>query len=142
MVRRSRTRTVDRVSAGKYRQVGRAFLDAADALSMVAGEDETYGNAIGLLSIHAAIAYADTVSIAYGERKSTAGDHEQAVTVLRSVLGARLPSDMDSLLLSLVKAKDGVAYQGKYYPLRDGQRLLDKASRFAQWADRLYQQRP
>lgn len=142
MIRRSRTRTVDRLSAGKYQQVGRAFIDAADALSTVAGEDETYGNAVGLLSIHAAIAYSDAVSIAYGARKSTEGDHEHAVSVLRSVLNTRLPNEMHSLLLSLVKAKDGVAYQGKYYPLREGRGLLDKATRFAQWADNVYQQRP
>ena len=142
MIRHSRARQVDRLSAGTYRQAGRAFLEAAEALSAVADDDETYGNAIGLLSIHAAIAYADTVSIAYGERKSTAGDHEQAVSVLRGVLAARLPSDMDSLLLSLVRAKDGVAYQGKYYPLQDGRALLERATKFARWADQLYQQRP
>lgn len=49
---------------------------------------------------------------------------------------------MDSLLLSLVRSKDGVAYQGKYYPLRDGRALLERATRFARWADQLYQQRP
>jgi hypothetical protein len=142
VVRRTRARQVDRLTATKYRQVGSAFLDSADALSALADDDESYGNAIGLLAVHAAIAFADAVSIAYGERKSAAGDHEQAVTVLRSVLTVRLPSTMDSLLLSLVKAKDGVAYQGKYYPLQDGRDLLGKATRFAQWADRMYQQRP
>jgi hypothetical protein len=82
------------------------------------------------------------VSIAYGERKSATGDHEQAVTVLRAAVSTRLPNDMDSLLLSLVKTKDSVAYQRKYYPLRDGRSLLKEATRFAQWADQLYQQRP
>jgi hypothetical protein len=142
VIRHSRARQVDRLSAGTYRQAGRAFLEAAEALSAVADDDETYGNAIGLLSIHAAIAYADTVSIAYGERKSTAGDHEQAAIVLRRVLAARLPGNMDSLLLSLIKAKDGVAYQGRYYPLQEGRDLLDKATKFASWADQMYQQRP
>jgi hypothetical protein len=142
VIRRGRARPVDRLSAGKYRHVGRAFLDAADALSVVAGDDETYGNAIGLLSIHAAIAYADAVSIAYGERKSAAGDHEQAVSMLRGVLAARLPNDMESMLLTLVRAKDSVAYQGKYYPLDDGRALLERATTFARWADQLYQQRP
>jgi hypothetical protein len=49
---------------------------------------------------------------------------------------------MDTKLLTLVKAKDSIAYQGKYYPLHDGRHLLDKATKFAQWADQVYQQRP
>jgi hypothetical protein len=49
---------------------------------------------------------------------------------------------METMLRALVNAKDSIAYQGKYYPLPDGRALLDKANRFAVWADRMYQQRP
>jgi len=118
------------------------LLDAADSLAALAGEDESYGNAIALLSIHSAISRADAVSIAYAERKSAEGDHTQAVTVLRAALGNRLPKREEGLLVSLIAAKDSVSYQGKFYPLADGQLMLEKARRFAAWADRMFQQRP
>ena len=82
MVRRKRTKTVDRALAMKYHGVGRGFLSAAADLSAVASDDDAYGNAIALLAIHGAIAMADALAIAYGERKSAEGDHGHAVGLL------------------------------------------------------------
>jgi hypothetical protein len=47
MTKARATKPTDRSQAVKYRGVARAFLDAAEALSLVAAEDETYGNANG-----------------------------------------------------------------------------------------------
>jgi len=142
VVRRRRAKTVDRALAIKYHAVGRGFLSAASDLSTVAVEDESCGNAIALLAIHGAIAMADALAIAYGEQKSTDGDHGQAVSLLRDILRDRLPERAESQLRALVGAKDSVSYQGTYYQLGQGRTLLKRAQQFAQWADQMYQERP
>lgn len=53
-----------------------------------------------------------------------------------------MPAEMVKILRAVVGAKDEVSYQGAYYPLHDGRRLLEKAVRFYLWADDLYQRRP
>lgn len=70
MVRRTNARRVDRQDAPGYAETGRTFLQSALALSDIADEGAPYGNAIGLLAIHAAISYADALTIGFGEKKS------------------------------------------------------------------------
>lgn len=62
MTRRNSAKQRDRSEAVKYMAVGRAFLNASEALSTVAGDDEGYGNAIALLAVHACVAMADAVA--------------------------------------------------------------------------------
>lgn len=82
MVRRGRRKKVDRYQAARYLTVARGLRRAAADLAEVAEEEGRYGNAIAIVAVHAAIAYADSLCISYGELKSTAGEHEQ---VLRSL---------------------------------------------------------
>ena len=142
MTRADRNKRTDRSSAGKYRETARSFLASAEALATLANDDEAYGNAIALLAVHAAIGYADAIAIAYGERKSTAGDHEQVVALLTTILRTRLPAGERTRLLKLVKLKDTVAYQGKYFQLDEARQHLILAARFAAWAEQMYQRRP
>ena len=141
VVKRSSTRRVDRGEAPKYAEAGRVFLESARALSTVADDGAPYGNAIALLGIHAAISYTDALSIGFGERKS--GDqHAKAVDTLRSILGARLPDDKAKVLRKILIEKDSVSYQGTYYTLADGQKLLELAESYCQWAMETLQHRP
>lgn len=122
--------------------VGRAFLASAQALSTVADGDEGYGNAIALLAVHACVSLADALAIGYAEIKSTAGEHAATVPMLRDIFRQQLPDDVEKALRSVVTSKDEIAYQGRYYPLQDGQRLLAKAEAFSVWAMRKHEERP
>ena len=74
--------------------------------------------------------------------KSTAGDHAAVVPILRNIFRQQLPADVEKALRSVVASKDEIAYQGRYYPLADGRRLLARAETFAVWACRMYEERP
>lgn len=141
MVKQTSTRRVDRSETPKYAETGRVFLESAKALSDVADDGAPYGNAIALLAIHAAISFADALSIAYGERKSV-DEHTKAADTLRAVLGSRLPNDKARALRRILAEKGSVSYQGMYYTLDDGRTLLSLATTFCAWARDTLQARP
>jgi hypothetical protein len=141
MVKRTRTRRIDKTSAPSYAETGRVFLAGAQALSDVAEDEAPYGNAMALLSIHACISYTDALSIAFGERKST-DEHSKAVDALRSVLGNRLTIERVKQLRRILLEKDKVSYQGAYYTLEEGRRFLSLAAGYCKWAGDLFERRP
>lgn len=65
MSNRGRRRRVDKAQAVKYHRVGIALLQSATDLLNIAEEHDTYGNAIAIVVIHAAIAYTDALTIGY-----------------------------------------------------------------------------
>jgi hypothetical protein len=111
-------------------------------LAELATEDESYGNAIGLLAIHGTICHADAIAIAYGGRKSIAGSHSQIVALLVAALGDQFPKADRKRLAQVVSQKDAMAYHGRYVPLGDAIPVLKAAQRFANWAERMFEQRP
>ena len=137
---RKRARTVDRGSAPKYAHVAESFLESASALATLAGADEGYGNAIALLSTHAVIAWADAVSIRHAGQKATDGDHKQATAVLRDSVRNLLTPAAEKELRGVLAEKDAIAYQGRYYPLTQGIKLLEQSRKFAKWARAIYEQ--
>lgn len=141
MVKRTKARRVDKQQAPKYSETGRVFLESAQALSAVADDGAPYGNAIALLAIHATISYTDALSIAYGERKS-ADEHTKAVDTLRTILGSRLPEEPAKQLRRILTEKDTVSYQGRYYTLEDGRKVLTFAETFCTWARKALEIRP
>ena len=142
MVKRGRRTRTDRAQATKYHRVARALHRSAADLIEIAEDGALYGNAIAIIAIHSAIAYADMLTIAYGEFKSTGGDHERVADALREALGARVDADQLSALLSIVRKKDTASYQGVYYTVDDARDLLRKLGAFAEWAERAYRLRP
>lgn len=70
-MKKAHRKAVDRAHAPKYYGVARAFLTSAQALADLGDESDTYGNAMAILAIHAAIGYADALAVAYGGTKST-----------------------------------------------------------------------
>ena len=141
MVRRTARKRVDKSHAPQYAETGRVFLESAQALSDVADEGAPYGNAIALLAIHAAISSGDALTIAFGELKS-ADEHTRAPEALRSVLGSRLPPDQIKSFRAILQEKDAVSYQGTYYTLADGRKLLKRSRMFCAWALKVFQTRP
>ncbi|MGQ0816033.1 MAG: hypothetical protein ACT4O1_16500 [Gemmatimonadota bacterium] len=142
MAGRSRTRAADRSEAESYRRVGDALLESAIALSDLADEGGRYGNAIAIIAIHAAIAWTDTLTIAYGARKSTDGDHSRAADLLFEVLGSSRDENKIKVLRGVLSTKDRVSYTGSYYTARDAAQLLKRSAEFISWARGLYEKRP
>lgn len=141
MVKRTNARQVDKHDAPGYADIGRIFLESARALSEIADEGAPYGNAIGLLSIHAVISYSDALTIAFGEKKS-ADEHRKAVDTLRSVMGSKLDERAVKAFRQVLQNKDAVSYQGESYSIDDGRKLLKQAELFCKWARTVFETRP
>lgn len=142
MVRSGSHKAVDRSQAEKYRRVGVSLLASAQALESIAVIGDPYGNAIGVVAVHAAIAYNDALTIAFRGIKSTEGDHRKAADVLQQALGHRAATEHVDRLRSILALKDRIAYGGQYYTLQEAQQLLQSAKAFAEWAEVLYLERP
>lgn len=141
MVKRTNARRVNKRDAPGYAETGRIFLESARALSEIADEAAPYGNAIGLLSIHAAISYADALTIAFGEKKS-ADVHRKAVDTLRSVMGSKLDERAAKAFRLVLQQKDAVSYRGEFYSIDDGRKLLKHAELFCKWTRNVFETRP
>lgn len=139
MANKGRRTRVDSSHAPKYQRVGSALLRSADDLLEIADGRATYGNAVAIITIHAAIAYADALTIGYGGVKSGEGDHARVVDVVRDVLGSRADEGALRSLLRLVQRKDAVSYQGEYYTVDEARALVERGREFAAWAEVLLQ---
>lgn len=142
MVSRGSRKDVDRSQAEKYRRVGASLLESARALTALASEDGRYGNAIGVIAVHACIAYNDALTIAFRGLKSTEGDHTRAADTLLHAMGSRVPPDRVRQIRSILAMKDRVSYGGNYYTVTDAGRLVDLAEGFCGWAEVAFDQRP
>jgi hypothetical protein len=126
----------------KYIRVARALHSTASDLRDVASDGDTYGNAMAIIAIHAAIAYADALSIAFREIKSIDGNHTMAVPALQHALGHRADPRQCKRLESIIDQKNAVSYQGEYYTLEAAARVVDELDAFAEWALALFEHRP
>lgn len=142
MVNVGKTRHTPRSQAMRYIRVARALHSTARDLRDVAADGDTYGNAMAIIAIHAAIAYADALSIAFREIKSIDGNHSMAVPALQHALGHRADARQCRRLANIIDQKNAVSYQGEYYTLEDAARVVDEVGAFAEWALALFEQRP
>lgn len=142
MVERGRRKRLDPSLAAKYHRVALALGNSARDLCSVAEDGDLYGNAIAIVAIHPAIAHADALSIAYGGFKSTEGDHDGAGDTLVAALGSRAEAGQIKVLRSIIAEKDAVSYQGVYYSVGEARAVVQSLTRFAEWAEEMYRQRP
>ncbi|HEU4452513.1 MAG TPA: hypothetical protein VFR81_05605 [Longimicrobium sp.] len=141
MARLGRRKAVDGSAAEKYRRVGAALLESAETLTTLAEVDDQFGNAIAIVAIHGAIAYSDTLAIAFGGFKSTDGDHTRAADLVQEAMGSRAAERALKALRSALSMKDKVSYSGMYYRIDEAERLLEQVRRFSSWADEAYDHR-
>jgi hypothetical protein len=135
MVRRGRRPSVDPAASAKYQRVAAALLKSASDLTELAAGEPSYGNAIAIVAIHAAIAYADALCIRFGGFKSAEGDHVRTVDSLKAALGDRADAAAIRRLQRVLSQKDQVSYQGAYYTVESATRLTKDAQEFAAWAE-------
>lgn len=131
MTRKTQRAKVDPGQAASFRATGRQFLKAA----RLAGEHE-YWNAAGLLLVHAAIAFADAVSIRLAGVKSTSENHLDAVQLLGET--AAREKDRDRALGHLrriIEEKSRVSYSGEAFRKTEIDALETHADRFRDWCE-------
>lgn len=133
MARLDRTKRVDPGQADNYAELGRRLLHAGRLVAERG--DARHASALAILSVHAAIAYADAVAIHAGGRKSASGDHDAAVRLLRAILGTRLPAATERTLARLLSEKDRFEYQGYLATMREAVPLFERAEKVASWAE-------
>lgn len=134
------TKRVDRSQAATYMEKARGFR--ADAENMLELESEFSENGIAVMSVHAAIAYADAVSIRARGVKSKSGDHTDAVDVLQNSI--QMHGDEDrraiSALRYFLQRKDEVSYTANLVRAEDARLILEKLASFAGWAESRFEQ--
>jgi hypothetical protein len=133
MARADRAKHVDPSQADGYAEVGRRLLGAGRAIRQ--GGDAKHAPALAILGIHGVVAFTDALCIHLGGRKSTSPDHAAAARLLRSIMGARLPREMETLLLRVVSEKDRLEYQGYVATMREADAIFGKAERFGRWVE-------
>jgi hypothetical protein len=112
--------------------VGRQFFQAAE---LAYGHE--YWNAAGVLYVHAAIAFADAVSILWGGLKSTGDDHRDAVQLLGEVM-AYAQGRQEALwhLETLIREKNRIAFTGLSFRQKELEFFSKEADRFRLWCER------
>lgn len=130
MGKRTPQRRVERTRSDDYAAVARSFLEAAKVAL-----EFRYFNAAGLLSIHSAIAFADTVTVRKLGERSTAESHDQVVDLLSRAAGAQVGfRQAVTHLTRLLNEKNRTAYTGELSTESTAADLLTHADRFAEWA--------
>lgn len=133
MARTDRAKRVDPAQADNYAEVGRRLILAGRAILDRA--DPRHASALAILSVHAVIAYVDSLCVHLAGRKSTSADHDSAIALLRSVMGSRLPATSERVLVRVLSEKDRLEYQGYVATMGEAQLLFSRAERFATWAE-------
>jgi hypothetical protein len=124
-----------RSRAAGYQSVARSLMETARGLDTIA--EARYGNGLGIVSVHAAIAYTDALTIAFRGVKSVDGDHSRAAEVLVHALGQRADEGQVRRLKRVLNAKSHVSYNGAYYTLSEGRELFKDVSRYGSWAEEM-----
>ena len=107
-----------------------SFIEAAEA-ELESGR----ADAATLCAIHAAIAAADSVTVALAGQRSTDPDHQRAVTLLRSVASASVEIGQKAdQLLALLRQKNEVEYEARRARVSEARRAVTQARRLVDWA--------
>ena len=130
MIKKSIRASVDRSKFANYKLVAENFYKGAKLAS-----DHDYFNAAGVLIVHAAIAYADALTIKYIGAKSKGEDHHEVISLLEEVF----PLNDDrkkslNHLNAMIEHKNAVSYSGDVYDKKDIEQLWKHLERFKSWA--------
>jgi ketopantoate hydroxymethyltransferase len=122
--------TVPRAKNADYAKVAESFYNGAE---MAKGFE--YWNAAGLLIVHAAIAYTDTLTIKFGGVRSKGEDHMAAVDLLRQVMALDEQGKSSIRHLErIINEKNRVAYEGEIFTKKDVEALWKHLLRYRAWS--------
>jgi len=129
MAKRAGRKSIPRGRYAEYQRVAEHFFDAAkDSIAL------EYWTAAGVLIVHAAIAYADAVSVQQSGQKSAGESHEDAIALLDSVIAASDEKEKAlNQLRRLIEEKTKVSYLGELYTPAQTKDLWRRLERFRAW---------
>lgn len=117
---------------GRHRD-GRSFLQAAqDSLALADAGDS--GKPIMSSALRSAIAYGDALTIKFGGIQNTR-DHRTLPRTLQQALGERAEKEQLLRLRRLLGQKNDIDYDHRGMDLEEARRFLQRAQRFASWAE-------
>lgn len=130
MAKRRGRKSIERQRYREYLRVAEHFYEAAEA-SM----ELEYWTATGVLAVHSAIAFADSLCIKLSGQKSTGENHEDAVTLLQeAVAGGEEKTRALNHLRRIIEEKTRVSYLGELYSPAQSKELWKQLKRFREWA--------
>ena len=129
MVKKTKRVSIDKAQAENYLIIAKDFYKGAKA-SM---EQQSW-NAAGVLIVHSAIVFADTISIKYGGVKSRGDNHLEIITILEEIVSSS-EKNKKALhqLYRLIDHKNAVSYSGNIYKEKDIEQLWKYLHRFKDW---------
>lgn len=131
MVTIRKHKSVERQRYKDYRRVAVGFAEAAD----VAREFE-YWNAAGVLIVHAAIAFADAITIREAGKKSQGSDHHDTGVLLESLCSPDCSNSKRAInsFHRIIEEKNLVSYSGEEYARKDIDIMWGQLVKFRDWA--------
>lgn len=133
MARTDRVKRIDPAQADNYAEVGRRLILAGRAI--LNPSDPRHASALAILSVHATIAYADSICVHLAGQKSASADHQAAITLLQNIMGSRIPAAIEKSLVRVLSDKDRFEYQGYVVRMEEAQRVFSRTESFAAWAE-------
>lgn len=134
-MKKAALKKMDPILSEGYRNVARSLLKTASDLHALG--DRAYGTAIGILCIHAAIAYADAICIKLGGRKSTDRDHNRVADLVNEIVGEKQNQKQITTLRKILSIKNEVEYGGEFYQIEGAAKTLKQTQQLAEWAERI-----
>jgi hypothetical protein len=119
-------------STGRLRNA-RDFRKAAEEALVLAEDGQ---NAAPIVSniVNAAIAYGDAITARLGGVVN-AQDHQAAPHLLRELLKADLPRDLETRFRRILGEKDASQYRARQLPLAQARKRMQDLEKFADWAE-------
>lgn len=122
-----------KISRSQYKK----YLDVAEHFYQAASDSIALGywTASGVLIVHSAIAYSDALCIKQSGIKSVGENHEDAITLLETVIGdTEEKSVAINQLKRIIAEKTKVSYLGELYTLTQTKDMWKRLERFRKWA--------
>lgn len=129
--RRERMVSVPRSKSADYAHVADSFYSGAEL-----AKEYEYWNAAGVLIVHAAIAYADAISIKFRGERSKGDDHMAAIEILRQIANSEAEAGKRVVrhFEEVISEKNRVSYEGEVYRQKEIDSLWKHLERFRAWA--------
>jgi hypothetical protein len=132
MTKKSSVAEVEKKKYRDYISVADNFYNGAE----LAYEFQYY-NAAGVLIVHAAIAYADAITIKRLGIKSRGDDHRELINLLQNTVGKESENKTAlNKLAKIIEQKNLVSYSGDVYEKKDIEGLRKLIERFKTWAEK------
>lgn len=133
MVKRRGRKSIPHHRYKAFRSVAEHFYNAAkDSMEL------EYWTAAGVLIVHSAIAYTDSLCIKLAGVRSIGESHEDTVTLVENVVGETdEKSNAINHLRRIIEEKTKVSYLGELYSSSQTKEMWKRLERFRKWAEEI-----